>query len=43
MEEKILEFMKSKEYVPMKAKEMAYVLGVTKKEHQEFKIALEKL
>ncbi len=43
MEEKIIEFMKSKEYVPMKAKEIAYVLGVPKNKYQEFTIELKKL
>ena len=36
MEDKIIDFMKSKEYVPMKAKELAYVLGITKKEYNQF-------
>ena len=40
MKEKILEFMESAEYVPMKAKEMAYVLGVPKSEYQNFTLEL---
>ena len=35
-EEIILEFMKDKEYVPMKAKEIALILGVPKKEYNDF-------
>ncbi len=43
MEEKIIEFMKSNEYIPMKAKEMAYVLNVPKDRYQEFNLTLKKL
>ena len=43
MEDKIIDFMKSKEYVPMKAKELAYVLGITKKEYNQFVLKLKKL
>ena len=43
MKEKILEFMESTEYVPMKAKEMAYVLGVPKNKYQDFVLELNKL
>ena len=43
MKEKIIEFMKSGEYVPMKAKEMAYVLGVPKSEYKEFTLQLKEL
>ena len=35
-EQKIIDFMKSDGYIPMKAKEIAYVLGVTKEEYNEF-------
>ncbi|MCL2383367.1 MAG: hypothetical protein FWC79_04360 [Oscillospiraceae bacterium] len=42
-EKKILEFMSDKEYVPMKAKEMATVLDVPKNEYEEFKRILDKL
>lgn len=35
-EEIILEFMKDKNYTPMKAKEMAIILGVPKKEYSQF-------
>ena len=42
-EEKIIEFMKSKEYVPMKAKEMADLLEVPKSEFFTFKKILNKL
>ena len=42
-ENKIIEFMKSEEYVPMKAKEMAYILNVSKQEYQEFNLTLKKL
>lgn len=35
-EQKIIDFMKSDGYIPMKAKEIAYVLGVTKEEYTEF-------
>ena len=43
MEEIIIKFMKSKEYVPMKAKELAYILGVPKDKYQEFTLELKKL
>ena len=43
MEDKIIDFMKSKDYVPMKAKELAYVLGITKKEYNQFVLKLKKL
>ncbi len=39
----ILEFMKDKEYTPMKEKEIAMILGVPKKEYQEFKRTLKEL
>lgn len=42
-EEIVLEFMKDKEYVPMKAKEIALVLGVPKKEYSDFLKVLENL
>lgn len=42
-EEKILEFMKDKEYVPMKLKEMAQVLMVPKEEYEALKKTLESL
>ena len=35
-EEIVLNFMKDKDYVPMKAKEMAMILGVPKREYEEF-------
>ena len=35
-EEIILEFMKDKDYVPMKAKEISLILGVPKKEYNDF-------
>lgn len=41
--EKILEFIKDKEYVPMKLKEMAQILMVPKQEINELKIILEEL
>ena len=34
--QKILELMKDKDYVPMKAKEMAMIMGVPKKEYSLF-------
>ena len=43
MEEKIIEFMKSEDYVPMKAKELAYILNVPKNQYQEFTLKLKKL
>ena len=46
MEEKqnlILEFMKSKEYVPMKAKELAIIFNVQKSNIEELKLILNKL
>ena len=42
-ENKILEFMQSEQYVPMKAKEMAFILGVTKQNYSEFHNILNKL
>ena len=42
-EQKIIDFMKSDGYIPMKAKEIAYVLGVTKEEYNEFVICLTNL
>lgn len=39
----ILEFMKDKDYTPMKAKEMAIILGVPKKEYNEFLEILKQL
>ena len=42
-EEIILEFMKDKGYVPMKAKEIAMILGVPKKEYNNFLKALDNL
>lgn len=42
-EQKILEFMKDKEYVPMKAKEIASILCVPKQEYQQFSDTLKKL
>ena len=41
--EKILEFIKNKEYVPMKLKEMAQILMVPKQEINELKNILEEL
>lgn len=46
MEEKenlVLEFMKSKEYVPMKAKELAIIFNVQKSNIEELKLVLNKL
>ena len=43
MEEKILDFMKDENYIPMKAKEIAYILGINKKEYSKFKYILDKL
>ena len=40
---KILEFMKEKDYVPMKAKEMAMIMRVPKKEYRDFLEVLGKL
>lgn len=42
-EQIILEFMKDKDYVPMKAKEMALILGVPKKEYNDFLKVIESL
>ena len=39
----ILDFLGDKEYVPMKAKEMAFVLGVGKERYAEFKGILDRL
>ena len=36
-EELILEFMKSKEYVPMKAKELAIIFNVQKEDIEDLK------
>ena len=35
-ESKILELMKDKDYVPMKAKEIAMIMGVPKNEYRDF-------
>ena len=44
MEEKdIIEFMKEDIYIPMKAKELAYILGINKKEYNDFKSKLDNL
>lgn len=46
MEEKkkiILDFMSAVEYIPMKAKEMAFILGVTKENYSQFQIVLKEL
>ena len=42
-EEIILSFMKDEKYTPMKAKEIAIILGVPKKEHNDFQEALKNL
>ena len=42
-EDIVLEFMKDKDYVPMKSKEIAMILGVPKKEYNEFKQVLDHL
>ena len=42
-EEIILEFMKDPEYKPMKAKEIAIILGVPKKEYPKFQEAIAEL
>ena len=42
-EQIILEFMKDPKYVPMKAKEIATILGVPKKDMDNFKKALDNL
>ena len=42
-EDIILEFMKDENYTPMKAKEMAILLGVPKKENDEFRQTLRNL
>lgn len=42
-EQKILDLMKSNEYMPMKAKEIAIIMGVPKKEYNKFLEILEKL
>ena len=39
----ILEFMKDENYTPMKAKEIAIILGVPKKEYNEFTQTLRSL
>ena len=39
-QELILNFMKDENYTPMKAKEMAMILGVPKKENKEFMATL---
>ena len=39
----ILNFMKDKDYVPMKAKEMALVLNIPKERHNELVEVLNKL
>ena len=41
--EKILEFIKDKEYEPMKLKEMAQVLMVPKEEQEELQVILDEL
>ena len=43
MKEIIIDFMKSKDYVPMKSKELAYVLGVPKNKYQDFLMEIKKL
>ena len=42
-EKQLLEFMQSKEYIPMKAKEIAFVLGVKKNRYNELINTLNKL
>ena len=42
-EDIILEFMKDENYTPMKAKEMAMILGVPKKEYNKFLQMLKEL
>lgn len=42
-EDIILEFMKDEDYTPMKAKEIAIILGVPKKEYSKFTEAIKKL
>ena len=42
-EEIILNFMKDEEYVPMKAKEIATLLAVPKKDYEKFLSTLDKL
>lgn len=42
-EEIILEFMKEEDYIPMKAKEIAMILGVPKKEYNDFQKILNNL
>ena len=42
-EQVILDFLGDKSYVPMKAKEMAFVLGVEKERYSEFREVLDKL
>ena len=42
-EEIILQFMKDPEYTPMKAKEIAMILGVPKKEYRQFQEVIAKL
>ncbi len=41
--DKILDFMNDKQYVPMKAKEIANILNVPKKEYEDFKVLLNQL
>ena len=44
MEEKdIVNFMKEDIYTPMKAKELAYILGINKKQYNDFKLKLDNL
>ena len=40
---KILAFMKDKDYIPMKAKEIATIMGVPKQEYKDFLALLEVL
>ena len=42
-EEIILNFMKDKEYIPMKAKEMAMILNIPKERYHELLEVLDKL
>ena len=42
-EDIILQFMKDENYTPMKAKEIAMILGVPKKEYNKFSEILKKL
>ena len=41
-EDIILEFMKDEDYTPMKAKEIAIILGVPKKEYSKFTEAIKR-